>query len=83
MTQALAEILKQASQLSPEDRAEPADRIMESMANDTPTDVSQKQIAEIRIRIGQVESGEVQLAPGEEALARVRQHSAGSSRLNS
>lgn len=72
MTQAVAQILEEAEQLSAAERAEIADRIVESLAHDTPSDIAQVQISEVRRRIAQVESGEVALIPGEEDLAHVR-----------
>lgn len=72
MTQAVAQILEQAEQLSTSDRAELAGRIVESLARDIPPDIAAAQIAEVRRRIAQVESGEVSLIPGDEALAQVR-----------
>ena len=73
MTQSVAHILEEAEQLSVQERAELADRLMESLAHDIPPDIAAAQIAEVRRRIAQVESGEVALIPGDEALARVRQ----------
>lgn len=72
MTQAVAQILKEAERLSTQERAELADRIVESLARDTPPDIAQAQIAEVRRRVAQVEAGEVMLIPGEEVLAHVR-----------
>ena len=72
MTQAVAQILEEAEQLSASESAELADRIVESLAHDIPPDIAAAQIAEVRRRIAQVESGEVALIPGEEALAHVR-----------
>ncbi len=72
MTQAVAQILEQAEQLSAVERAELADRIVESLAHDISPDIAQAQIAEVRRRIAQVEAGEVTLIPGDEALAHVR-----------
>lgn len=72
MTQAVAQILEEVEQLTAQERAELADRIVESLARDIPPDIAQAQIAEVRSRIAQVESGEVTLVPGEEALAHVR-----------
>lgn len=72
MTQAVAQILEEAEQLSAAERAELADRIVESLAHDIPSDIAQVQISEVRRRIAQVESGEVTLVPGEEARAHVR-----------
>ena len=73
MTQAMAHILEEAQQLSASERAELADRIVESLAHDIPPDIAAAQISEVRRRIAQVESGEVAIIPGDEALARVRQ----------
>jgi putative addiction module component (TIGR02574 family) len=73
MTQAVARILEEAEQLSAPERAELADRIVESLAHDIPRDIAAVQISEVRRRIAQVESGEVAIIPGDEALARVRQ----------
>ena len=72
MTQAVAKLLEEAEQLSAPERAELADRIVESLAHDIPPDVAQAQMTEVRRRIAQVEAGEVALIPGEEALAQVR-----------
>ncbi len=73
MTQAVSHILEKVEQLSAPERAELADRIMESLAHDIPPDIAAAQIAEVRRRVAQVESGEVALIPGDDALARVRQ----------
>ena len=72
MTQAVAQILEEVEQLSAPERADLADRIVESLAHDIPGEIAQAQIAEVRGRIAQVEAGEVALIPGDEALARVR-----------
>ncbi len=72
MTPAVAQILEEAEQLSAAERAEIADRMVESLAHEIPSDIAQVQISEVRRRIAQVESGEVQIIPGDEALAQVR-----------
>ena len=72
MTQAVAQILEEAEQLSTQERAELADRIVESLARDIPPDIAEAQVTEVRRRIAQVEAGEVALIPGEDALAHVR-----------
>jgi putative addiction module component (TIGR02574 family) len=72
MTPAVAQILEEAEQLSAPERAELADRIVESLAHDIPPDIAEAQLAEVRRRIVQVETGEVVLIPGAEALAHVR-----------
>ncbi len=72
MTQAVAQILEEAEQLSTQERADLADRIVESLARSIPADIAQAQITEVRRRVAQVEAGEVALIPGEDALAQVR-----------
>lgn len=72
MTQAVAQLLEEAEQLSASERAELADRLVESLAHDIPSDIAQAQVTEVRRRIAQVEAGEVALIPGDEALAHVR-----------
>jgi len=72
MTQAVAHILEKAEQLSAPERAELADRIVESLAHHILPDIAAAQITEVCRRIAQVESGEVSLIPGDEALAHVR-----------
>ncbi|MEP6822409.1 MAG: addiction module protein [Chthoniobacterales bacterium] len=72
MTQAVSEILEEAERLSAPERAELADRLVERLVHDIPPDIAAAQIAEVRQRIAQVESGEVSLIPGDEALAHVR-----------
>jgi hypothetical protein len=72
MTPAVGKLLEEAEQLSAAERAEIADRMVESLAHDIPAEIAQVQISEVRRRIAQVESDEVALIPGEEALAHVR-----------
>ncbi len=72
MTQAVAEILHEVEQLSPSERAELADRLIQTLAEDIPPEIERTQIDEVRRRISQVESGEVTLVPGEQALEQVR-----------
>jgi putative addiction module component (TIGR02574 family) len=73
MTQAVAHILEEVEQLSVVERADLADRLLASLAHDTPPEIEQKQIDEVRRRITQIETGEVTLIPGLVALAQVRQ----------
>jgi hypothetical protein len=73
MTSAVAQILKETEQLSAAERADLADRLVESLAQNIPADVASAHISEVRRRIEQADSGEVELIPGEEALARIRQ----------
>jgi putative addiction module component (TIGR02574 family) len=66
------EIFRDAMALPPEARAELTERLVESLARDISPEITSAQLAEVRRRIEQVESGEVELIPGDEALARVR-----------
>lgn len=66
------EIFRDAVALPTDVRAELAERLIVSLAEDISPEVSVAQLAEIRRRIAQVESGEAALIPGDEVLARVR-----------
>ena len=66
------EIFRDAMALSPDARAELTERLIESLARDTSPEISEAQLAEVRRRIAEVESGEASLIPGDEVLARVR-----------
>ena len=66
------EIFREAMALPPDARAELTERLVESLAKDISPEITNAQLAEVRRRIAQVESGEVDLIPGDEALARVR-----------
>ena len=66
------EIFRDAMALPPEARAELTERLVESLGQDISPEITSEQLAEVRRRIAQVESGEVKLIPGDEALARVR-----------
>lgn len=66
------EIFRDAVALPPDVRAELTERLVASLADDISPEITKAQLAEVRRRIAQVESGEVALIPGDEALARVR-----------
>jgi putative addiction module component (TIGR02574 family) len=66
------EIFRDAMALPPDARAELTERLVESLPQDISPEVTSAQLAEVRRRIAQVESGAVELIPGDEALARVR-----------
>jgi putative addiction module component (TIGR02574 family) len=82
MTQAVAQILEEAEQLSPPERAELTDRLVEGLTHNIPPNIARAQMTEVRRRIAQVEAGEVALIPGDEALAQVRRRVAAASRSN-
>lgn len=58
--------------LPAETRVELTERLVASLAIDIPVEIQTTHIDEVRRRIAQVESGEVELIPGHEVLARVR-----------
>ena len=72
MTTAVAQILQAAEHLSASERAELADRLVESLSHTIPSDIEEAQITEVRRRIAQVESGDVAVISGADALASVR-----------
>jgi Putative addiction module component len=65
-------IYQDALALPSETRVELTERLVASLADDVPAEIQRAHIDEVRKRIAQVESGEVELIPGDEALARVR-----------
>ena len=66
------EIFQDAVALPPDVRAELTERLIASLAEDIAPEITNAQLAEVRRRMAQVESGEAQLIPGDEALAGVR-----------
>ena len=66
------EVFRDAVALPPEVRAELTEPLIASLAEDVSPEITNAQLAEVRRRIAQVESGNVALIPGDEALARVR-----------
>jgi len=66
------EIFQDAVALPLDVRAELTERLIASLADDVSPESTKAQLAEVRRRIAQVESGEVALIPGDEVLARVR-----------
>jgi Putative addiction module component len=69
---AAEKIYQDALVLPAETRVELTERLVASLADDVPAEIQRAHIDEVRKRIAQVESGEVELIPGDEALARVR-----------
>src|SRR5438132_5064572 len=61
------EIFRDAMALPPDARAELTERLVESLAQDISPEITSAQLAEVRRRVAQVESGEVELIPGDEA----------------
>jgi putative addiction module component (TIGR02574 family) len=72
MTQEVSEILKKALALPPEARASIAGSLLESL-NDSPADegIEAAWSEEIKRRIGEIDSGKVQMIPYEEVRRRL------------
>jgi len=66
------QIYQDALALPAETRVELTERLVASLADDVPPEIQHAHIEEVRRRIAEVESGEVELIPGDEALERVR-----------
>ena len=67
MSETVARILGEVDQLSVAEREELADRIAETLAQIPPA-IQAAQLTEVRRRISEVESGEVSVISGEEAV---------------
>ena len=65
-------LYQEALSLPLEARADLTERLVAALAEEIPSEITREQLDEVRRRIAQVESGEVALIPGDEALARVR-----------
>ncbi len=65
----LDDLVREALSLPIASRAQLVDRLVESLE----PEIDPSHIAEIRKRVEQVDRGEVELIPGEEALDRVQQ----------
>ena len=66
------EIFRDAVALPPDVRAELAERLIASLADEISPEITSAQLAEVRRRVAQVESGEVTLIGGDEVLAKAR-----------
>ena len=72
MSNMLVDLKEKASRLSDAERAELALSLIESLDGPTDPDVEEAWHVEVERRIAQIESGEVQLIPGDEVFARLR-----------
>ncbi len=66
------EMFREARTLSPEVRAELAERVIGSLAEGFLAGDCFRYLTEVKRRINEVESGEVELIPGDEVFARAR-----------
>ena len=67
------QLLQTALTLSPNDRAEIAAQLLESLDGEPDQDVEAAWAAEIKRRIDQIDRGEVELVPWEEVLRSMRE----------
>ena len=70
MSSQLEIVEAEALKLSPEERAQLADRLLASLSEDSA--VEEAWAAEVERRIAAIESGRTQLVPASEAIARAR-----------
>jgi putative addiction module component (TIGR02574 family) len=73
MTATMEQVLKDALSLPSDSRLTLAERLMESVCAVPDPEVEARQITEICRRIEQIQSGQVELIPGELALQEVRE----------
>ncbi|MGH8282470.1 MAG: addiction module protein [Gammaproteobacteria bacterium] len=72
MNATLKQIAQEALQLTPSQRAELADFLVESLNSAEPDEIQRLWIAEANKRLAEIRSGEIQAIPGEEVLAETR-----------
>ena len=66
------EIFREAVALPVDARAELTERLIASLDQDVDPEIRKLQLAEVRRRIEEVESGQAKLIPGDEVLDKVR-----------
>jgi len=71
MARDIAELLREASQLSEAERAELAGRLLETLDGEPDEGVEAAWAEEIERRVRQIESGEVKTIPWEEVRAKL------------
>lgn len=72
MSDTVKQIAHEAMQLSPAQRAELADLLVESLESTPPDEVQKLWIAEADKRLAEVRSGKVATIPGEDVLSEAR-----------
>jgi len=72
MTQAAHSILKNALSLTEKDRALLAGVLLESLESDHEEGVDQAWLAEVELRVAQLDSGEVQTLPLESVMSQLK-----------
>jgi putative addiction module component (TIGR02574 family) len=72
MSKDLTEVLRDASELSEQDRATLAGLLIESLDTEADPDVEEAWAAEIARRVAQLEAGDAKMIPWEEVRQRLR-----------
>lgn len=72
MNATLEQIVQEALQLTPAQRAQLADFLVASLESTPPDEIQQLWIDEANKRLAEVRSGKVKTIPGEEVLAEAR-----------
>ena len=72
MPTTVEQLYQEALSLPLEARADLTERLIATLVDEIPSEITRAQLDEVHRRVAQVESGEVALIPGDEALARVR-----------
>jgi putative addiction module component (TIGR02574 family) len=72
MSKDLTEVLRDASELSEQDRATLAGLLIESLETEADSDVEEAWVAEIARRVAQLEAGDTKISPWEEVRQRLR-----------
>jgi putative addiction module component (TIGR02574 family) len=72
MSKDLTEVLRDASELSEQDRATLAGLLIESLETEADSGVEETWVAEIARRVAQLEAGDTKISPWEEVRQRLR-----------
>lgn len=72
MSATLEQIVHEAMQLSPAQRAELADFLVESLETTPPDEIQKLWLDEANKRLAEVRAGKVKTVPGDEVLAEAR-----------
>lgn len=72
MATTLEQLFREALELTPAQRAELADFLVESLESTPPDEVQRLWIREANERLAEIRAGAVQTIPGEEVLAEAR-----------
>lgn len=72
MSATLEQIVHEAMQLSPAQRAELADFLVESLETTPPDEIQKLWVDEANKRLAEIRTGKVKAVPGDEVLAEAR-----------